>query len=58
MLPVCVFLELRLGLVAGALADIGGLLVIVALLVMWVGIFRYPGQVDAGVAEFPREARP
>jgi len=50
-LPVCVFLELRFGLLAGGLADIGGLLVIVALLAMWIGILRYTGQVDAaGVA--------
>jgi hypothetical protein len=47
VLPVCVFLELRFGLVAGGLADIGGLLIIVALLAMWIGILRYTGQVDA-----------
>jgi hypothetical protein len=46
-LPVCVFLEIRYGLLAGALADIGGLLVIAALLAMWIGILRYTGQVDA-----------
>jgi hypothetical protein len=34
--------------VAGALADIGGLLVIVALLAMWIGILRYTGRLDAG----------
>ena len=48
MLPVCVFLELRYGLVAGGLADVGGLLVILALLAMWVGIFRHTGHLDAG----------
>jgi hypothetical protein len=48
VLPVCVFLELRFGLLAGGLADIGGFLVIVALLAMWIGILRYTGQVDAG----------
>ena len=47
LLPVCVLLELRFGLVAGALADIGGLLVIVALLAMWIGVLRYTGQLDA-----------
>lgn len=47
MLPVCVLLELRFGLFAGALADIGGLLVILALLAMWVGILRYTGYADA-----------
>lgn len=46
VLPVCVFLELRYGLLAGGLADIGGLLVIVALLAMWIGILRYTGQFD------------
>jgi hypothetical protein len=47
LLPVCVLLELNYGLVAGGLADIGGLLVIVALLAMWVGILRYAGGLDA-----------
>ena len=46
-LPVCVLLELRYGLLAGGLADFGGLLVIVALLAMWIGILRYTGQLDA-----------
>jgi len=47
MLPVCVFFELRFGLVAGGLADMGGLLVILALLAMWTGILRYTGHLDA-----------
>jgi len=47
LLPVCVLMELRYGLVAGGLADLGGLLVIVALLAMWIGILRYTGQLDA-----------
>lgn len=47
LLPVCVLLELRYGLVAGGLADIGGLLVIIALLAMWIGILRYTGQLDS-----------
>lgn len=50
VLPVCVFFELRFGLLAGGLADIGGLLVIVALLAMWIGILRYTGQLDAASA--------
>ena len=33
--------------VAGGLADAGGLLVIVALLAMWIGILRYTGHLDA-----------
>jgi hypothetical protein len=46
MLPVCVLLELRYGLVAGGLADFGGLLVVIALLAMGVGIVRYTGRLD------------
>jgi hypothetical protein len=46
VLPVFVLLELKLGLIAGGLADIGGLLVIVALLAMWIGIVRYTGELD------------
>ncbi|HEY2460706.1 MAG TPA: hypothetical protein VGI16_07860 [Candidatus Acidoferrum sp.] len=48
LLPVCVLLELNYGLLAGGMADFGGLLVIVALLAMWVGILRYTGRLDAG----------
>ena len=47
LLPVCVLMELRYGLVAGGLADFGGLLVILALLAMWIGILRYTGQLDS-----------
>jgi hypothetical protein len=47
LLPVCVLMELRYGLVAGGLADFGGFLVILALLAMWVGILRYTGQLDS-----------
>lgn len=48
LLPLCVLLELKYGLIAGGLADLGGLLVIVALLAMWIGILRYTGRLDAG----------
>lgn len=48
VLPVFVLLELKLGLLAGGIADVGGLLVIIALLAMWIGILRYTGQLDAG----------
>lgn len=53
MLPVFVLAEIRLGLLAGALADIGGLLVVIALLGMLTGILRYTGAADAakGAAE-------
>jgi hypothetical protein len=47
MLPVCVFFELQYGLLAGAFADIGGFLVILALFAMWIGILRYTGERDA-----------
>lgn len=46
-LPVFVLLELRWGLIAGGLADLGGLLVVVALLGMLAGVFRYTGARDA-----------
>jgi hypothetical protein len=48
LLPVCVLLELDYGLVAGGVADFGGLLVIFALLAMWIGILRCTGELDAG----------
>jgi hypothetical protein len=57
LLPVCVLLELRYGLLAGGLADLGGLLVIVALLAMWIGILRYTGQVDAACVSAARGTR-
>jgi len=47
LLPVCVLLEMRYGLLAGGLADFAGLLVIFALLAMWIGILRYTGELDA-----------
>ena len=50
MLPVFVLLELRLGLLAGGIADAGGLLVIVALLAMWIVIVRYSGELDASLS--------
>ena len=46
MLPLFVLLELNLGLLAGGIADLGGLLVIVALAGMLTGIIRYTGQLD------------
>jgi hypothetical protein len=49
LLPVFVLLELQYGLVAGGIADVAGLLVIIALLAMWIGILRYTGELDAGV---------
>jgi hypothetical protein len=46
-LPLLVLMELRWGLLAGGLADMGGLLVIIALFAMLVGIWRYTGKLDA-----------
>jgi hypothetical protein len=48
ILPVFVLLELKLGLVAGGIADIGGLMVIIALIGMLVGVVRYSGRFDRG----------
>jgi len=47
LLPVCVQLEIKYGLLAGGVADLSGLLVILALLAMWIGILRYSGSLDA-----------
>jgi hypothetical protein len=54
LLPVCVLLEMKFGLLAGGIADIGGLLVILALLAMWIGILRYTGNLDAMPSEVQR----
>jgi hypothetical protein len=47
ILPVFVLLELKLGLLAGAIADVGGLMVVVALVGMLVGVVRHTGSLDA-----------
>jgi hypothetical protein len=47
ILPVFVFLEIDYGLIAGGIADIGGLMVIVALIGMLAGVVRYSGHLDA-----------
>lgn len=47
MLPVCVFLEQWFGVLAGGVADVGGLMVIVALIAMLAGVLRYSGHLDA-----------
>jgi hypothetical protein len=44
VLPVSVLLELRFGLVAGGIADVGGLLVIIALIGTLVGVLRNKRQ--------------
>ena len=50
ILPVFVLLEMNFGLVAGGIADAGGLLVIIALTGMLVGVLRYSGRLDLGEA--------
>jgi hypothetical protein len=50
ILPIFVLLELRLGLLAGGIADAGGLLVVVALTGMLIGVLRHSGQIDSGAA--------
>jgi hypothetical protein len=47
ILPVFVLLEIRMGLIAGGIADIGGLMVVIALMGMLTGIVRYTGALDA-----------
>lgn len=47
ILPVFVLLEVRWGLVAGGVADLGGLLVVAAVLGMLAGVLRHTGRVDA-----------
>lgn len=47
ILPVFVLLELYWGLIAGGIADVGGLLVIIALSGMLVGVLRHTGKLDA-----------
>ena len=47
ILPVFVLLELNLGLLAGGIADVGGLLVVVAFSAMLVGMLRHGGRLDA-----------
>jgi hypothetical protein len=50
-LPIFVLGELKFGLVAGGIADFGGLLVIVALGGMLAGVLRYSGSGDAGIVQ-------
>jgi hypothetical protein len=57
VLPVFVLLELKMGLLAGGIADVGGLLVILALLAMWIGMLRYTGEIDASLSLTEGEKR-
>jgi hypothetical protein len=49
ILPIFVLLEMKFGLVAGGIADLGGLMVLVALIGMSVGVLRHTGAVDSNV---------
>jgi hypothetical protein len=51
ILPIFVLLELKFGILAGAIADVGGLAVIIALIGMMAGILRYTGSLDASEAQ-------
>jgi len=51
VLPVFVLLELRFGLIAGGIADAGGLMVIIALVAMMAGVLRYSGRLDSDSGE-------
>jgi hypothetical protein len=51
ILPVFVQAEINWGLLAGGIADAGGLLVIVALCAMLAGIVRYTGKLDASTGD-------
>lgn len=46
-LPAAVFMELQYGLLAGAVADTSGLLMIVALTAMLFGLLRHTGRIDS-----------
>ena len=53
ILPVFVVFEIKLGLLAAGIADLGGLLVIIALLGMLAGVLRYSGHLDAAAGAAP-----
>ena len=50
-------LEMKFGLIAGGIADLGGLMVLVSLVGMLVGIFRYSGTLDTHQDAMPEGAR-
>jgi hypothetical protein len=47
ILPAFVLLETHLGLITGGIADVGGLMVLIALMGMLAGVLRYSGALDA-----------
>ena len=51
VLPNAVYSELWYGLLAGGVADIGGLMVIISLSGMLIGVLRHTGKVDAQQGE-------
>lgn len=53
ILPIFVLLEIKIGLLAGGIADAGGLMVIIALIGMLVGVLRYSGRLDAEIGSAP-----
>jgi hypothetical protein len=53
LLPLFVLLELKWGLIAGGIADLGGFMVVVALVGMLAGVLRCTGELDARDGETP-----
>jgi len=51
VLPIAVFSEMWYGLLAGAVADFAGLLLIVSLFAMLIGVIRHTGKADAHKGE-------
>lgn len=51
ILPFFVLLEVRFGLIAGGIADIGGLMVLISLVGMLVGIVRHSGAREGATAQ-------
>src|SRR2546427_6202684 len=51
ILPLFVLLELKFGLVAGGIADLGGLMGVIGLIAMLVGVLRYSGSMDASLGD-------
>jgi hypothetical protein len=46
LLPAAVYAEIWYGLLTGAVADLGGLMVIIAVFGMLIGVLRYGGKID------------
>ncbi len=58
LLPLFVLAELWWGLLAGGIADVGGLMVILSLTGMLAGVLRATGQLDAAAVKPPAPGEP